>query len=96
MSSERALSNLSIAEAGRLFRSGEFASASSTGPRRPITQPGKRIPILIVVTRDRAPTDAVGSNRELCGQFDKEMAHGIFCRLEDICRTAGVECTPDV
>jgi aspartyl-tRNA(Asn)/glutamyl-tRNA(Gln) amidotransferase subunit A len=91
---ERALSDLSIAEAGKLLRSGDLSSTALTEHfLARIAEYDSRIHAFILVTRDRALDDAARADKELRSGIDKGPLHGIPYGLKDLYCTAGIPTT---
>jgi aspartyl-tRNA(Asn)/glutamyl-tRNA(Gln) amidotransferase subunit A len=94
MTSECALSDLSIVEAGRLLRSGALTSTALTEHcLTRVVEYDSRIHAFILVTRERALADAARADKELNSGIDKGPLHGIPYGLKDIYCTAEIATT---
>lgn len=88
------LHDLSIAEAGRLLRSGGVTSTALT--EHALARIASLDPLLhafVLVTKERALTDAGRADGELKAGIDKGPLHGIPYALKDIYDTAGIRTT---
>jgi aspartyl-tRNA(Asn)/glutamyl-tRNA(Gln) amidotransferase subunit A len=88
------LKDLSIAEAGRMLRSGEVTSRSLTDAalaKIPTVDPV--ISAFITVTSERALADAQRADEELARGEDRGPMHGIPYALKDIYNTANIRTT---
>jgi aspartyl-tRNA(Asn)/glutamyl-tRNA(Gln) amidotransferase subunit A len=94
MTTAAALTDLSIAEAGRRLRSGELTSAALTEDcLARVAKADTRIQAFICLTQDRARADAARADKELRSGIDKGPMHGIPYGLKDLYSTAGVATT---
>src|SRR5262245_50444619 len=88
------LHELSIAEAGRLLRSGGVTSTALT--EHALARIAALDPLLhafVLVTTERALADAERADRELKSGIDKGPMHGIPYGMKDIYNTAGIRTT---
>jgi len=94
MSISKPLHELSIAEAGKLLRSGELSSRALTEHAlgRIATLDGD-LHAYVLVTRERALADADRADAELKAGTDRGPMHGIPYALKDIYDTAGIRTT---
>jgi aspartyl-tRNA(Asn)/glutamyl-tRNA(Gln) amidotransferase subunit A len=94
MTVSKPLHELSIAEAGRLLRSGALTSTRLT--EASLARIGTLDPALnafVLVTKERALADAARADREIADGMDKGPMHGIPYALKDIYNTAGIRTT---
>jgi aspartyl-tRNA(Asn)/glutamyl-tRNA(Gln) amidotransferase subunit A len=94
MSISKALHELSIAEAGKLLRTGELTSRALTEHALGrIAALDGELHAFVLVTRERALADADKADAELKAGTDKGPMHGIPYALKDIYDTAGIRTT---
>jgi aspartyl-tRNA(Asn)/glutamyl-tRNA(Gln) amidotransferase subunit A len=94
MAPDTPLHELSIAEAGRLLRSGTLTAAAlaeHTLARIAALDPS--LHAFVLVTRERAREDARRADDELARGIDRGPMHGIPYALKDIYGTAGIHTT---
>jgi len=85
---------LSIAEAGRALRAGRLTSAVLTRHALERVEASQdRLHAFILVSRERALTDARRADAELAAGVDRGPLHGIPYALKDIYDTAGIATT---
>ncbi|MCI0755049.1 amidase [Teichococcus vastitatis] len=92
--SDQALHELSIAECGRRLRSGTLTSEALT--RALLDRIGaldSQLHSFLLVTAERALTDAARADAELASGTDRGPMHGIPYALKDIYGTAGIRTT---
>jgi aspartyl-tRNA(Asn)/glutamyl-tRNA(Gln) amidotransferase subunit A len=94
MTVTKPLHELSIAEAGRLLRSGALTSMRLTeASLARIAALDPELHAFVLVTKERALADAARADREIADGMDKGPMHGIPYALKDIYNTAGVRTT---
>jgi aspartyl-tRNA(Asn)/glutamyl-tRNA(Gln) amidotransferase subunit A len=94
MRTTKSLHELSIAEAGRQLRAGTLNSTTLT--QYALSRIASLDPLLdsfLLVTKERALSDAERADRELKSGIDKGPMHGIPYALKDIYATAGIRTT---
>jgi aspartyl-tRNA(Asn)/glutamyl-tRNA(Gln) amidotransferase subunit A len=94
MSATKPLHELSIAQAGKQLRAGSLSSTTLT--QHALSRIASLNPLLhafVLVTRERALSDASRADRELKSGMDKGPMHGIPYALKDIYATAGIRTT---
>ncbi|UPG73394.1 amidase [Roseomonas gilardii subsp. gilardii] len=92
--SEQKLEDLSIAEAGAKLRDGSLTSAALT--RHALDRIAKldgALHAFVLVTEERAMSDAARADAELAAGTDRGPMHGIPYALKDIYDTAGIRTT---
>lgn len=94
MGVEKPLHELSIAEAGRLLRSGDLKSMALTEHALSrIARHDKELDSFILLTRERAISDATAADEAFKAGIDKGPMQGIPYGLKDIYDTAGIRTT---
>jgi aspartyl-tRNA(Asn)/glutamyl-tRNA(Gln) amidotransferase subunit A len=94
MAISKPLHELSVAEAGRALRAGEVTSVALTQHAlNRIATFDPDIHAFVLVTAERALSDAAAADRDFAGGVDKGPMQGIPYALKDIYDTAGIRTT---
>jgi len=88
------LHELTIAEAGRLLRTGQLTARELTlDSLDRISKLNPQLHAFVTVAGDRATEDAQRADNELRAGLDRGPLHGIPYALKDICSTKGIPTT---